>query len=364
MSLNAFLNQYKSLLPWNLARLKCFMQMILGLIASSSVQQHQCALGFEGTATQESICRRIRNFLGTFSFDCQDIARALVALCSLQGPLHLVLDRTNWKFGGLEINLLVLAVVVSKRFSIPLFWKALPKSGTSNAVERVDVIRMFMDTFGVASIASLIADREFIGKAWVDFLMLHRIPFVIRIKGNRLVEWGRIQRHIKVFFNHLKVGERRHLEKRLDGHCLYFAGTRSKEGEIVIVMSNQPWGIRSLDIYKKRWTIESLFKHCKTNGFNMEDTHLKDLRRLEKLFAVVVSALTLVFLAGRNAESARPTPYKHSVKAPAFSTFRRGFDLLRKLVIQAKNEALTLLSRFLPPPASPSKSCLLHKIVR
>ena len=364
MDLNTLLNQYQTLLPWNLARIKCFVQMILGLIIAGNVQQHKCALGFASSAKQDSICRRIRNFLSKFTFDPSDIARALVEICQLQGAFHLAIDRTNWKFGRVDINFLVLAVVVSEQFSIPLFWKALPKKGNSNARERIDVLGLFIKTFGGTRIASLIADREFIGKVWVDFLVDQEIPFFIRVKENRLVEWGRIHRHIGNFFKHLKVGEKRHTQHRFDGHLLYFAGTRSKEGELVIVVSNQDLETKILDTYRKRWTIELMFRHCKTNGFNLEDTHLKDLRRLEGLFAVVVSALTLVFLVGLKEELSLTTPYKKTVKAPAFSTFRRGFDFLRRLLIQTSDQAISLLSQLLAPPTIRGSLSSPQKIVR
>ena len=116
-----------------------------------------------------------------------------------------------------------------------------------------------------------------------------------------------------------------------------------------------------MDIYHKRWTIELMFRHCKTNGFNLEDTHLKNLKRLEGLFAVVVSALTLVFLVGLKEELSLTTPYKKTVKTPAFSTFRRGFDFLRRLLIQASNQAISLLSQLLDPPTSGNYSWLTSK---
>lgn len=106
-----------------------------------------------------------------------------------------------------------------------------------------------------------------------------------------------------------------------------------------------------------------MFANCKTNGFNLEDTHLKDLKRIESLFAVVASALALVFLVGRKEELLCPTPYKKSIKAPAFSTFRRGFDFLRKLLVQSKNEAFSLLAQLLLPPDHHSLAQSL-KIVR
>jgi hypothetical protein len=60
-------------------------------------------------------------------------------MAHLKGPLFLALDRTNWKFGRIDINLLVLAVVVANQFSIPILWKALPKKGNSNTHERIDL---------------------------------------------------------------------------------------------------------------------------------------------------------------------------------------------------------------------------------
>jgi transposase len=208
------------------------------------------------------------------------------------------------------------------------------------------------------------ADREFIGKVWINFLLRKKIPFFIRVKENRLVDVSMIHRHLGVFFRHLKVGEKRHTQHRLDGHLLYFVGTRSKDGELVIVVSNQDLGFKILNIYKNRWTIELMFRHCKSNGLNLEDTHIKDLKRLESLFAVVVSALALTFLVGQKEEATSPTPYKKSIQVPAFSTFRRGFDCLRKLLIQAKNEAFSLLFHLLQPPTPGDTHALSQKIVR
>jgi len=328
--------------------------MILGVISSGSVQQHKTALGFSGAAQQASVCARIRNFLKSFKLNYNDYARAIIIMAGLKGPLRLVLDRTNWKFGRIEINLLVLAVVINDQFAVPLFWKALPKKGNSNGAERIDLLRSFIDVFGVERIACLMADREFIGKAWISYLIRHKIPFFIRIKENRLVEWGEGTRHISLFFRHLKGRKKRHIQFNLDGHVMFFAGTRSQEGELVIVMSNQDVGTKILDIYKRRWTIELMFRHCKKNGFNLEDTRLVNLERIEKLLAVVGMALLLCFLTGRQEEGKSPTPYKKTLQTPIFSTFRRGFDFLRRLLFHTREQALFLLSSLLPHPLKPN----------
>lgn len=362
MDLQPLLESYQSLLPWNLARTKCFVSMILGVIASGSVQQHKASLAFEGKAKQKSVCERIRCFLKDFNFDFCAFARVIVAMTGLKGPFSLSLDRTNWQFGRLDINLLVLAVHVGEQFSVPILWKALPKKGNSNSQERIDLLQTFIDVFGCKRIGSLSADREFIGKPWIDYLIKNRIPFFIRIKENRLVEWGDEMKPIGKFFRHLKKNEKRNIRFILGGHPLCFAGTRSSKGDLVIIMSNQDKGNGLLDIYKKRWTIEVLFGNIKKNGFNLEDTHLTDLKRIEKLLAVVVSALLLCFLAGRRAEKQTKTPFKKTKNTPAFSTFRRGFDYLRKILFQKKEHAFSLILSLIHPP-NPRHPLSPHKIL-
>lgn len=353
MNLNALLKRYQTLLPWNLARTKCFVSLIIGIISSGSVQQHKAALGFSGKTKQKSVCARIRQFLKDFELDFCEYARAIVEMAQLKGHLTLSLDRTNWKFGRVDINLLVLAVYVSEQFSVPLFWTALPKCGNSNTSERIDLLQRFMNVFGTECIGAILADREFIGKEWIDYLISHNIPFFIRIKENRLVEWGAGVRNIAVFFRHLKVKSKRYVQFTLGGQKLFFEGTRSSAGDLVIVMSNQNKRNEILTLYKKRWTIEVLFGNAKKNGFNLEDTHLTDLKRIEKLFAVVSSALLLCFMVGRKEEKKSPTPFKKTLKTPAYSTFRRGFDCLRRLLFHAKSKAITLISYLLKPHLIP-----------
>ncbi len=56
-----------------------------------------------------------------------------------------------------------------------------------------------------------------------------------------------------------------------------------------------PYRIRIKDnmwFNKQRWQIETMFKAFKTQGFNIEDTHLSDIGRIDKLVAVVSFAFT------------------------------------------------------------------------
>ena len=81
---------------------------------SNTSVTHKRVLGLTTLAKQDSVCRRIRNFLSKFSFDSSDMIRTLVEISQRKELLHLAIYRTNWKFGGIDINLLALAGVVSE----------------------------------------------------------------------------------------------------------------------------------------------------------------------------------------------------------------------------------------------------------
>lgn len=66
--------------------------------------------------------------------------------------------------------------------------------------------------------------------------------------------------------------------------------TEIKKTEFLIFVSfNKPE--QAMVYYIKRWQIETLIKGLKSSGFNIEDTHVTDLKRLEKLFSLTIIAL-------------------------------------------------------------------------
>ena len=87
----------------------------------------------------------------------------------------------------------------------------------------------------------------------------------------------------------------------------------------VIVSFNKPEV--ALEIYKERWQIETSFRALKTSGFNIKDTHLTDIERIEKLFALVFVAFTWAYLVGDYLHKyIKPIPTKkHGNKAKSFS---------------------------------------------
>lgn len=80
-----------------------------------------------------------------------------------QGPGQLTLDRTNWKFGGVNFNILCLAVVADG-VALPILWTTLDKQGNSDQQERRQLIARYTDLFGLHTIDCILADREFVGE--------------------------------------------------------------------------------------------------------------------------------------------------------------------------------------------------------
>ena len=96
------------------------------------------------------------------------------------------MDRTNWKLGGKDINILMLGISY-KNIAFPLMFKMLDKKGNSNTEERIALINDFINWFGSDCIDCLLVDREFVGKEWIDFLNDNKIAYHIRIRENFMV---------------------------------------------------------------------------------------------------------------------------------------------------------------------------------
>ena len=124
---------------WNLARVKFFVLFICALCKVKTVGFEKLATAFDSPASSDSSLRRIQRFVASYVLDTDLIARLIFKLLPHKPPYRLALDRTNWKFGSLNINVLVLAVVY-QGLAFPLLYSLLPKAGNSNTQERIKLI--------------------------------------------------------------------------------------------------------------------------------------------------------------------------------------------------------------------------------
>lgn len=319
-------------LPWHAQRLTLLARFILALVQVRSVNLAQLAPVLSPRAKTASNYIRLQRFFRAFAIDQAQIARAVSGLLPLGERWVLSLDRTNWKLGRAELNILVLGVVY-RGIAIPLFWTVLDKAGNSNTDERIALMERFVDTFGTERIAYLLADREFVGGRWFRYLREEFIGFRIRIKDNHTI----VNRHGAVHsiltpFRDLAVGQRRVLRapRRLWDVSVYLAAERLADGEwLLVASSDRPQ--RAIPEFAQRWSIETLFSALKTRGFRFEDTHLTKPERLERLLALLTLATAWAVMAGHWAHQHRPIREKkpsivHSTRSSATgSTYSLGW---------------------------------------
>ena len=205
-----------------------------------------------------------------------------------------------------------------------------------------------------SSINCLVADREFIGDKWLEFLNDNKIRYYIRIRNNFKIYSYQKQREIKAFwlFNNLKVNEFYHYPKiiELHGQRCYLSGSKTidREGKmefLILVSFNKPE--QAMVFYKQRWQIETLFRGLKSSGFNIEDTHVTDLERLEKLFSLTMIAFVWCYKIGDFLDEyvMKIKIKKHGRRA--ISVFKYGLDFLSKFLLTRYNPLEYRLFNFL-----------------
>jgi hypothetical protein len=334
---------FQARLGWNKARVKFFVSFIIALCKVQTVCFSSIAQGFEGKAKVESNIRRIQRFFANFIVDTNLIAKLIFSLLPEKPPYRICLDRTNWKYGAANINILMLSIAY-KGVAIPILWTMLPKGGNSNTAERKELVHRFIGLFGQECIEAFLADREFIGDTWFAELIHLHIPFYIRIRGNMWVSVpGKGKKKAFWLFNNLPMNSALHYDKIIciDEQCVYLTGMKSlnREGKIefVIVASFKPEPL-ALIKYKDRWQIETMFKAFKSGGFNFEDTHLTDEIRIAKLIALVCVAFIWVYLVGISRNNG-PNPInikKHGRRA--YSLFKFGLMFLAHALLNPASD--------------------------
>ena len=318
--------------------------LAVGMLSARTPNLSVLASERPGSVLVSSTYRRLQRFFQFAAVEEDWAAPVAAGLLRLDGPLTLILDRTNWKVGRREINLLAPAVA-TRRHRVALMWTVLDRAGNSGAPERIALVQRFIATFGKARIGLVLGDREFIGTEWLSYLTQNDIPFVIRMRaGQRATtaegRTGSLGRLL------VGPGGRRDATVTLDamarddapGPVLAVRAVRPKGREPVIVATNRK-DARALAAYRKRWAIECFFADAKTRGLNLEDTRLTAPRKLALLVAILVIAIARAGAVAARLLGRRTLPGK-SHGYPAKSVFRIGLERLRCQIRTASPLAL------------------------
>lgn len=336
----------------NKSRLKCLSGMIISLITGGSIYQKGLALGISGDAKASSKIHRIYRFLKEFTFDYMRVASLLLSLFGVENYV-IAMDRTNWRFGKSDINILFLVIVIGK-ISVPIYWQSLSHGGACSKEFMEEFLQKFINNFGVEKIKYLLADREFMNKEWLNFLIDNHIRFAIPLKMDHKI---RLEKGLKTLtigeiFNDLKALEYTVCAGVLWDRKVNFAAYRNDKSELMVLVSSIEVEVDIFALYRYRWSIERLFKHLKSRGFDIEKSHLVNLDRFKKLLVVAAIASALIVKNGLIQNSLKPIRIKRqkTTEKQLFSLFTYGFDHIKNIFYQSITAVTQLIRTLLIPP--------------
>lgn len=315
------------------SRLETLATLIVGCVSARTVNLSHLAGHFQSQALPASSYRRVQRFFQYVRLDEDWLAQLIIRMLRLSAPFTLCLDRTDWKIGSKHINLLVLCIA-AQRVRIPVMWRVLDRAGPSSTRDRIDLVQRYIACCGLDTINIVLADREFIGGQWFEFLVKNGIPFAIRIRHNLKVELPN-GRCVPVRFLFARTISKVYQGRFADMDdssvdSISFAAKRLKDRSMLIIATNIT-PRRALSLYRKRWQIECLFGDTKKRGLNMEDTHLTHPDKLALLLAIVTLAMAWAHASasvvkGHTGIKRASHGYKRK------SWFRTGLDILRKWI--------------------------------
>lgn len=345
----------------NKSRIITLISMIASLLCGNGIQIKELSLCIESSIKRKSKEHRVYRFFKEVEFDYLQVSSFILNIFGSKKFIFAI-DRTNWKFGNSDINILFLAIVIGK-ISVPVYWSCLPHGGGCSAKFMEDFFKRFIDKFGSKKIEYLLADREFMNKKWLGFLIKNKINFITPLKCDHKI---RKENELVIInspkvFDHLQALEISNCKGYLWGRKLTLVGHKNEKGELKILASNFKCESEAFVLYRARWSIERLFKHMKTSGFDIDSSHIVKTDRFEKLLVVVSIAAAIIIKSGIIENSITPIPIKGkntSSPKPLFSLFTYGFDWIKNIFQSSKQLFYQCINSICKPPDKTFKFAL------
>ena len=317
---------------------------LLAAFLIALIQQNTCNLArlanvLDLSAKKESKYRRLKRFVQKVSFNWDALAELIVKIVSPKGKYLLALDRTEWRYAKVWINIVTLSVVWGNS-SFPLFWKTLNRRANTTLAEREEIINRYLQVFGAASIKYLSCDREFDSPEFIRFLSKQKIAFRVRVRVSMKITNRRTRQshEFSEILSKMKVGQFSKWRKvRNYGTVKVYVEIEKGEtsAESVIVLSSEK--SRSIvSDYKLRWKIETLFQNLKGRGFEVEETHLRKAEKIDRLFGVLALAVAWAIKTGEMESRRNPIEIKKNGR-PQQSLFRLGCEIIQAILMEVRS---------------------------
>jgi hypothetical protein len=316
------------------------------LLKLTTTNLREIAVALKAGVKEDSNYRRIRRFLSDYEVDFATLGHLLIRLLPQKPPHTVILDRTEWYFGETPVNVLMVGVA-HKGIAFPISWTVLPDGGSSSAKAQQKALRRFFDIVDPEDVEVVVGDREFISTNWLCWLQSREVPFVVRLRSDRRIGSSSEGPPLpaRMFARPLSVGQ----EKVLEGTS-YLFGIDGKQIKLRVVMrgissdsedsENQflvlaTWEVNPEEataIYAQRWEIETMFGALKSRGYRLEETHLTEPDRVQRLIGLLALAFAWTHIVGERRVRREGRPRKKSHGRRQRSLFRYGLDWLRGIL--------------------------------
>jgi len=308
------------------------------------------------TTLPDSNYKRLIRFFNTSDIEKQKLIESILCLSFFLMNIksnqikYLALDGTSWEIGTKNIHLITLSIVFNG-ISIPIWWEELDKKGTSNFKERKALFNKACRLYNLKGLI-LLADREYIGEEWFKYLINKDIEFVIRLKKNTYRWYVDNQRQGKTALYkhqcHRYSNMQREAYKKRYSNCGVSKQIEILEKKLTFVIFKNPktsaeepliYFISTLQrkkqivkAYPISWSIETCFKHLKSNGFNLEDINFKNSEKIKLMMAIVVFLYTICikegFIQYKQKKKSDWKIYANGSVTLTVSIFRKGLSFI------------------------------------
>jgi hypothetical protein len=263
---------------------------------------------------------------------------------------------------------LIRLVVVHRGRGLTMAWRVIKHASSSVAYEDYhSLLTQAAERVPSKVKVIVLADRGFVQKELMKAVDTLGWGYRIRLKTNSWIKrYGHGWCQLQDF--HLAAGEALmlhtvRLHKKTAFGPVHIALARHPNGEAWAVLSNQKTTLRTLQEYGWRFSIEESFLDDKSNGFELERSHIRDAQMLERLcFVLAVATLYLTAQGLAVVDSGnRQQVDAHWLRGNSY--LRIGWDWIRRALIEPRPliACVRFLGSFVDDPVVPSLKYLARR---
>lgn len=292
---------------YGLSGIKNLLVMVGGILQSRTVNLYKIKdyvggiLGNDKTAPLSHYQRLIRYFAEYSHYDSYsqhilELSHSFFA----KSYRYIILDGTKWDLDFRTVHLLTLSGIISD-VAVPIGWEDIGKKGHSSQEERKDFFDKMLKKVSLKG-KVLLADREYVGRDWIGYLIDNQIDIVIRIKEDCYKSELDEKQRNRAIKKAKRTKKPIKLPITVNGKKLWWVVFFNPQNDqiepLLFFITSLKNATKATDVYKKRWLIECLFKHLKSNGFNLEDLGVKFSHKIELMMSILVLVYTFAVKQG------------------------------------------------------------------